>query len=351
MNDMLQAIYFPFTTITSPVMEILTGYFDRVILYQPVGSVPSSSLRHWVDDGLLDIRVPFAGIVDQNLVTAGFTNWKSWGSMHEGADLAYFKEMGQKLPPTEPMTHRLVSEIKGDGGKVKDKSHAQDLTIQLFLLLAQDYDQQSADIQEQLTHIDLQKRNLEEFFRIDSPEQEDNPVSKGSFSKPKEDLGQLMTKTRMIAWNHLFQKTPAPSSVLVTDSPAAVDFLLEDREEKIRTFRLPMPNPAIASEGFFTKADLASLCRDLLTKPWNEQRKRHIETTRNSISATATPGNMPAKDPAGSTPTFPCHLVPHVGTARLLNQQCMKNQHIAQNATEKNTLIGLVEMDRTGHPG
>ena len=331
-------------------METLSCCLDGITLYQPVGSVPSANLQPWVDDGFLDIRIPFAGIVDQDLVAAGLTDWKTWGSLHHRADLAYFKEIGPSLSPVEPLTPRLTSEIKGTAGKAKDKTQDQDLTVQLFLLLAQDFDQQSWDIQEQLTNIDIQKRALEDFFHIDSPEQGDNLTSKNVFSQPKEDLGRLMTKTRLIAWNHLFQKAPAPSNVLISDSPAAVDFLLEDQEEKLEVLHLTVPPPG-ATERSSHKAHLASLFRDLLDKPWDDGRKRQVDQMNSQFLAMAPTRKPATNDLAAAKPAFHWHLVPHVDAKALLNKRCKRRQDLAENRVERNTLVGLLDTDSPGHVG
>jgi hypothetical protein len=333
------------------VLEILSCSLDRVTLYQPVGAAPLANLAPWVNNGFLDIRIPFAGIVDENVVTAEFTNWKTWGSMHRDADMAYFSQMGNSLSPAEPLSPKLASQIKDRGKKAEEKTNRKDLASQLFLLLAQDFDLHSFDIQERLIDIAQRNKALEDFFSIDSPEEKKRLVPEERFSQANEDLGALMTESRMIAWNHLFQKDPAPTGVLVTDSPAALDFLLEDQDQKVKVLHYRIAHPPDASAGFPWRGCLAPLFKDLLTKPWDEQLKRQAQKATSRILAVTEVEKRAPEGPAGTVAAFHWYLVPHVQTAALVNQQCKKGRREVEKEDRRNTLVGLVKMDGPDHTG
>jgi hypothetical protein len=327
-------------------MEILSCCLDGVTLYHPVGSIPSASLQPWIDKGFLDVRIPFAGIVSQGLVEAALTDWKTWGAMHPSADLAYFKEMGHKLVPIQPLTPQLTSEIKGAKDAPKDTPSDRDLAVQLFLLLAHDFDQQSSEIQQQLLEIDTRRRALEDFFRIDDPERGNRLAPDVVFARPEEDLGRVMTQTRMVAWNYLFQKAPSRSGILVTDSPAAVDFLLGNREDKREVLHVPVPCPHHVSEGLSLKAHVAPLFSDLLTKPWDEDRRRQVQRTGRELLAMVTPEKPDMQDSADAMPTCRWYLVPHVEAKDLLNNRCTTNHREAQKKIGSNVLVGLIDVTR-----
>jgi hypothetical protein len=327
--------------------NILSCCFDRVAVYQPVGALPLTGLQPWIDDGFLDIRVPFAGITDATVLASEFANWQAWGSMHGDGDLAYFARLGESLAPVAPLAPKVASVIKGTAVKTDPKTDNRDLTTQLFLLLAQNFDRQSLDIQEQLANIEKQKQALEDFFRIDSLEERNTPVSLDVFSQAKEDLGSFMTDSRMVAWNHLFQKALAPSGVLITDSPAALDFFLEGVTEKVTVCHFPISYPLQTSEKSPLKGHLDPLFKALLTKPWDEQLRRHVEEVSSRIPEATAWKQRPPEDSARGTATFHWYLVPHVDTAALLEQQCKKGQ-VPKKEPGKNTVVGLVKTDGPG---
>jgi hypothetical protein len=349
-NDPLTATYYPFTAMAPSVANILSCCFGRVAVYQPVGALPLRGLQPWIDNGFLDIRIPFAGITDATVLASEFANWKAWGSMHENGDLAYFARLGKSLAPVTPLTPQVAAAIKGTAGKTEPKTDNCELTIQLFLLLAQDFDQQSLDIQEQLDHIEKQKQALEDFFRIDSFEERSTatPVARDGFAQANEDLGNFMTESRMVAWNHLFQKAPARSGVLITNSQAALDFLLEDLAETVTVGHFPISYPLETSGNSPLKGHLGPLLKALLTKPWDDQLRRHVEEVGNRILGATAWKQKPPEASAQGTATFHWYLVPNLDTAALLKKQCQKGQG-PQKEPGNNTVLGLLKTDVPGH--
>jgi hypothetical protein len=320
-----------------------------MVVYQPVGALSLTGLQYWIDNGFLDIRIPFEGITDDTVLATEFANWKAWGSMHENGDLAYFARLGKNLEPVTPVSPQLVSAIKGTVGMTDPKTEKRELTTQLFLLLAQDFDQQSLDIQEQLASIEQQKQAMEDFFRIDSLEEKDMaPVSRGKFSLAKEDLGSFMTESRMVAWNHLFQMAPCRSGVLITNSPAALDFLLEGAEESFVVGQFATSYPLKTSGKLPVESHIGPFLETLLSKPWDEQQRRHIEEIGSRILETKAREQKLPEDSAQGTATISWHLVPHINTAAFLKKQIQKGRG-PKKEPGTNTVIGLLKADGPGH--
>ena len=348
MSDLLSATYFPFITMAPSVAKALSGCFDRVFVYQPVGAVPPRGLQPWIEKGFVDVRVPFAGITDATVISSEFANWKAWGSMHGDGDLAYFAQMGENVSPVAPLSPKLASAIKGKATKGAPENKERDLTAQLFLLLTQDFDQESLDIQEQLAAVEKKKQAMEDFFRIDSVEEKATPVFQDIISRTKEDLGGFMTQSRMVAWNHLFQKALPPSDILLTDSSAALGFLLEGAAETVAIGHFSISWPLQTSEKLSLKGHVHSLLQALLTKPFDEQSKRGFEKACNQIQTVKTEEQGPSTEVGQETATFFWYVVPNVTSGELVDQLCKKG-HISQKEPGKNTVVGLLKIHSPGH--
>lgn len=344
MRPLLSATYFPFTCITPSLVEVLSFCFHRVVLYRPVGSAPQEGLRPWIDKGLLDIHTPFAEVIDEKALMAELRHWKTWGLLNQDADLAYLKEMGGKIAPVDPVTPKMVSEIKGLSDNDVDKSGNTDLALQLFLHLAQEFDQQSRELQEQLKEVKAQQDALQALFDIGQPEEGHSQVSKEPFLASKQDLGEFLIENRMAAWNHLFQKDPVELSLLLTDSPSSLAFLLDCVEEKaeVLNFEIPITQPSLDQVQW--KNLIRKVLHALLTTPWNDETQRHTDQAGHQIEATVHSRENSRTKSADRTASFRWYLVPHEGACSLLSRRCGTDRPGNKAEGITNGLVGLVEL-------
>ncbi len=339
------AVFFPFTYLSGPMAETLSLCFHRLVVYQPVGSEPVESLKQWIERGFLDTRIPLAHQTDEKVLKAQLKNWKSWALLNQGADLPFLKEVGPQLSPTEPMSPKLASQIKRGAGKTEAGLEDRGLSFQLFLLLAHDFDRQSQELLEQLAAVDRQKRALELSFRVDDDEEDRTRLGQEPGPVYREDMGRFMVERRLAAWNHLFQKAPASSNLLVTDSPSAHAFLVEEMEGTVAVLHLEIPEFQDTSHQARWKTRLDQIFEDLLTTPWEGRLQGPTEEACNRLKAMARDGQMATAHAPEERASLHCHLVPNRQTAALLNRCCGLPQTVA-GEQGLNTVVCLVK-----HPG
>jgi hypothetical protein len=326
-------------------VEALSLCFYRVTVYQPVGSIPAESLRPWIDNRFVEIRTPFEGIVDKKALMAERTNWQRWGATYQDSDLAYLKRVGSNLAPVDPLTPKLASEIKCTSGKTEERSRNRDLALQLFLHMAQDFDQQSWELQEQLKGFKLQQKVFRDFFRMDKPEEREDRVSEDPFPGPDQDLGGFMVENRMTAWHHMFQKDPVESSLLLTDSPSCHGFLLDSVQEKVEVLNLELFYAQTPGDQPPCKDALHKLFHKLITTPWDNQLQQQIEQEARQLEAIIDGWKKSATKAAKNIFSFRWYLVPHEGVGALLNKRCSADRPTKEKEGITNAIVGLVEHD------
>ena len=69
-SEMLSPTYFPFTFISPTLVEVVSLFFQRVVVYQPAYAKPDHALQSWIDSGLLDVRSPSEKMLDKKRVEA-----------------------------------------------------------------------------------------------------------------------------------------------------------------------------------------------------------------------------------------------------------------------------------------
>jgi len=338
----LSLVYFPFTLIAPSLVETLSAYFGRLILYRPVGSPPMEDLQQWMTRGFLEIRVPFEDVIDKNALMAELKQWRMWGLLNQGADTAYLKVAGRQMAPVHPLVPEIASEVKGTASKTREKAKNRDLTLQLFLHLAQDFDRQSWELGEKLKEFKGQQQALQAFLRVDEPEEGEGPIPPEPFPESNEDLGGLMIEHRMLAWKRLFEAGPHESSLLFTDSPAAHAWFLDRAQEKIPllTFHLPCKQPLPHSLPW--KDPLEKLFRRVLTTPWNKQLQEKVDGTARKIEAMIVSWRQSVTKLGEKTASFHWHVVPNQAAANVFNEQRGSAGHDEEVRRAENTLVGLV---------
>ncbi len=346
-SEILSPVYFPFTYIPTTVIKFLSSCFDRVSVYQPVGSTPQAPLKPWIDNGFLAFRTPFLGITDEIALMAKVKEWKAWAQWNPNTDFAYLKAMKGHIAPVDPVTQTTVSQIKGILEKTVGESDNRDLALQVFLLLAQDFDQQSMDLQEQLAEIGKGQQALQTSFLIDNPEEANNLAGKMAIGQPQEDLGAFSTKKRMAAWNHLFQKSPVEHAIFLTNSPSSYDFLLDKIEESVEIFDLTLPYPQNPLSATTPQKDyLNRILYELLITPWNDDLNKRAKKASDDIKAMVS-SDKRAKDRPEETASFRCSLLPNIEPYARLNQCCDLNELSSKKGPVINTLVGLFEGTRS----
>ena len=164
--------------------------------------------------------------------------------------------------------------------KVSKESEDSELSLQLFLHLAQEFDKDSWELRQQLNRFNDQHEALQSFFRQDQDGQADNLMPKDLFPV-EEDQGSFVIEKRMAAWNRLFRKDRADSGLLFTDSPLALAYLLDGVQEKVEVFKLNITcsqaESKEVSENHPSWAnELQDVFNTVLTTPWSRTLQERV---------------------------------------------------------------------------
>jgi hypothetical protein len=384
-STIVSPVYFPFTFISPSLVEAMSLCFHRVVVYEPAHSKPQEALRPWIDRGFLDLRSPFEKVIDKKPLEAALRNFRSWGLLHQHADMAYLKMVGNDIAPVDPKTPRIVSDIRAMPTKKSPKeSEESELPLQLFIHLAQEFDQHSWELRQELNRLNDQYRALQSSFREDETEQAHEPISKdlpararpassvggwacppslslrrggrASQSQPElfpvtgEDRGSLLIEKRMTAWNHLFQKDPPGSGLLFTDSPLAFAYLLDGVQEKVEALKFNITYTQAESreirKNLPSWADhFQEILNTVLTTPWSQTLQERVVEARPEIEAEIDRLTGSTVKPYDRSVSFRWYVLPHQVARSLLNRRCGMDSSDKEDEAAKvrNTLVGLIE--------
>lgn len=217
------AAFFPFTYISADIARACKVRFGPVILYQPARGAVPEEVGRLEKQGEIVLRYPSTQSEDRLLQLA--RRFQDWGAMHEKASAAV-KEFAESGFYNQEFAPEISTEIlKGP----KEQQHGPEplFNAGLFLLLAQEYDRQTAELEKELSQTDKAAREL---FQGIKDGLEDYPGFSNGFdeSVTAPDPGGYMTESRLRAWNYLLSSDPEPPAVLVTSSLAVIG-VLKDR--------------------------------------------------------------------------------------------------------------------------
>ena len=367
-SAIVSPVYFPFTFVSPSLVEAMSLCFRRVVVYQPVYSKPKEALRPWIDGAFLDVRSPFEKVIDKKLIEQALWNFRNWGLLHEHVDTTYLKMVGNDIPPIDPKTARIVSEIKGTAAKGSKNPEDSELFLQVFLHLAQEFDEHSWELKQQMNQFDNQYQALRSFFCQDQLDQAHDhksayavPASPidgqapqrqaGLFPVIEDDPGRLMIEKRMTAWNHLFQKDPAGSSLLFTDSPLALAYLLDGIQEKVEVLNFNITyTQAVSGEVPKNHPTLADQIQEIfdmvLTTLWSQTLQESVIEAGRQIEAKICRLRGSAVKPHDRSVSFRWYVLPHKDARALLNRLCGVDSGREDEgaAKVKNTLVGMIEV-------
>jgi hypothetical protein len=324
--------------------------FDRLVVYQPAFAKPQGSLQPWVDSGLLELRSPFEKTVDKKTLEARLRDVGSWGLLHQHADMTYLKKVGNEITFFDPQIARTSSDIRGTPSKQSTAADETEFSLQLFLHLAQEFDQHSWELREKLRHVKHQYRALQSSFRQDQEEDSLQSISNEPYRTPEEDLGSFMIEKRLTVWNRLFQKDPANTGLLVTDSRSALAYLLDEVQEKTEVLRfsvtytrsdtndMPKDRPSWAN-------CLREILQTVLTTPWSRSLQEEIAEASREIEEKIDHSEKSTSESDDRSISFLWYVVPDQETQMLLNRRCGLESIDGEGMPDKvkNTVVGLID--------
>jgi hypothetical protein len=336
-------VYFPFTFIAPSLVETLCLCFGRVVLYQPLGSKLLDSLQPLVAQGLLDVCIPFEEVIDKSALMSELNTLRTWGLSNQDADLAYLKTVRNQIASAGPATPRIASEIKAVAGKSIEESKYSEFAVQLFLHLAQDFDQHSWKLREQVNRFKFQYQALQAFFQIGNEAAEHAAPDEPLFAGEQHPADFLMEE-RVNGWNHLFQKDPPQAPVLFTDSSPAHTWLIDQVQEKVEVLKFEISSQQVPPRSCPWKDHLEKLFYTVVTTPWSQHLQHSIQQETDQIREMIETWKETVGQPGEKMASFHWDVLPNQIPQGLLNERCGLDVGSLPVTRAKNTLIGLINL-------
>ncbi len=237
----MKPIYFPFTFISNQVVEALSACFKQTVLYQiSKKHGPEKMLDSNKSDGV-DIRIPVEG--NEKKLDLILKDFRTWANHHQGSEISFLKTQANNIPFfEESSSSQIMAEIKKKGDEHHPPEKTDDcMNARLFLLLAQEYDQQNHTLDEEFLLFKAMEKDL--MSNIKGENNDSHIKTLGNQTMETDDPGHFMTKERLENWAHLMQYDQQGSALLVTGSRAVFEYLLEtapESEELVRLNTIPI---------------------------------------------------------------------------------------------------------------
>ncbi|MCF8081374.1 MAG: hypothetical protein K9K88_19020 [Desulfobacterales bacterium] len=224
----MNAVLFPFSWISPAQLSALEAFSVRPVVLAPSeGKIPPELLK-WQTAGRIEIVVPLRG--DDDRLERFLREYRSWADAHRGTDISLARILEGEIPFFDDShVAQIRSEIRrGRSGAGEVAGPDQRLTrARLFLLMAQEYDRQSREIEQDLEKL----QGLESAMFTELHEGRRLPGLKGLDAPAAAfDSGRFMTEERIRAWCRLYLASgPAETAarMLVTPSRAVLEAVLE----------------------------------------------------------------------------------------------------------------------------
>ncbi len=336
----VQPIYFPYTFISSPVMNRLKFFFREMHVFQPIGTSLPDHLTQEVDQGFLKIIIPEN--IDEKKVSRAWKDFNDWGRlMGKNSDLktVFFRFKNNEVPFYSDMSSlKILSDIKrGPEKRVDAQSMDPFYSSLLFLYMAQNYDAQAHEISEELVSVD----NMEKELFKNMMGTADSQFYHASQIKPwlNEAPEDQMLKERVAAWSQLFLENMSlkgnmMAPFFVTSNKMVIPYLA-DAVPELEVVAKYHPIPVLEDDADpETKLheillnDLGDLAHDL-QKDASRGKFPKPTSDKNRQSVSLTVYAIPAASPVDFCSNF---AKPDAAKLRKLNE--IKGV--------KNTLVGLI---------
>lgn len=219
-------VYFPMTYVSASVESMLAACFRQTVVYRPSGGNLPEPMQAAVDSGRLVARTPVEKESERLL---GLMNeYYSWAEVNKGVDLSVFKGNQSSIPFFgDTSISRIRQNIRGmgDGGE-KEELADPVFEARLFLEMAQELDQHNSELERSLDDLSAKENSMmEELLGGDEDRRDIGPAKRpGSVTDP----GAYMTASRIQAWWKLAREGSESCNLLVTESRAVIEYLIEN---------------------------------------------------------------------------------------------------------------------------
>lgn len=331
---MMKPIYFPFTFISNQIVEALSACFKQTVLYQISKKHMPEKMLDSNNSDFVDIRIPVEG--NEKILDLILKDFRVWADHHQGSEISVLKSQTKNIPFfEESSSSQIMAEIKKKGDEHHTSEKTDDtMSARLFLLLAQEYDQQNHTLEEEFLSFETMEKDL-----MSNLKGENNDLhieAPGHRTLEKVEPGHFMTKERIENWAHLMQYDQQASALLVTSSPSVFEYLLEktpESEELIRLDSIPILDRKVE--------EIAK---------WQDELIETLEIVATNDGSSILPDTFKAPPAFESERkiALTCHITPDETPleffSRCVDKDELFSQETHQGTKFKHTIIGLLQL-------
>lgn len=221
----MKTALFPFTYLSHSAFMALKALFGAMTIYHPLPDTVPEAMRKWEADHQLHLCFPASG--NESALHRALSDYRRWAESHAPAQRKFLRfQADQATQSNDTHTFRIRDEIR-HRTRGKGSAPAADplLTARLFLMLAQEYDIQQAEMTNDWAQLQKMENSLFDTLHGDLP-----PMAAEAGKMPV-DIGapeSVLIAERLGAWSRLMLQDDVPPVMYVTTSREAFEIIADD---------------------------------------------------------------------------------------------------------------------------
>jgi len=258
-------VYFPMTYLPAAGLKRLSACFGKTRVYRPADSPLPEEMQAAVQQGCLEIETP--PLTEPDQLASLLEAYYAWAAENKGVDLAAVKGRETGVPffgdTTVSGIRQNIREMDEQGAPAATADLL--LEARLFLSMAQELDRQDHALEKSLDAVRAKEGSM--LVELLGDAERHRAVEATMQDMRVADPGAYMTGSRLKAWWQLTRAGNGSGNLLVTDSRAVRDYLVErcpDLQEIGPELVLPLRQSGEASPSVW-QAQLLDYLADLMS--------------------------------------------------------------------------------------
>jgi len=211
----------------------LSACFGKIQVYRPADSLLPEEMQAAVQQGCLEIET--SPLTEPDQLSSLLEAYYAWAAENKGVDLASVKGRETMVPfygdATVSGIRQNIREMGDPGASVETADPL--LDARLFLSMAQELDRQDKALEKSLDEVRAKEDSM--LVELLGDAEHRGEVEAAMPGMRAADPGGYMTGSRLKAWWQLASAGHGPGNLLVTDSTAVRDYLVERCPELQKT--------------------------------------------------------------------------------------------------------------------
>ncbi len=328
-NKQMKPIFFPFTSISKPVLENLMTCFKQVVLYLPSSRSVDPEMTELSKINMFDLRIPVE--TDEDKLSALYQDYLSWADLHEKDRMTSLKSR-KTAPPLfdSTWTAQIKSDIQNYSKSKTGKAPDPEFNARLFLKIAQEHDRHHFEMNQDIQSIKKMEQNLFKELKGEEPDPYHNRSNAALYDST--DIGAHMTHERISSWCRIMRHDAnLPSGVFITTSAAVWEHIMDSSPEaQIVENNIPMKDAGSPSEN--RVETLSRYLDNLQREKWSSTNLEQNEFIQNEMF----------NDQISLKISIIPDQTPYHYFSRFISRQGMEMEQVPCPSIFPNTILGLL---------